>query len=330
MTQTTDKMSDQEFQQILQGFKKMVADKQLSVDDAKARIKAAKENGMIDEKQAQQLYQAVAEASKGSQQQEEQKQIKGGSDKKDDNKKAEAKKDDGKKTDSKGSQQSNKQQQSSNSPKIKWGKIAVPFVILFVLATIFITVMMWAESLSWPWQQPAQLFILFGFTAIVYFVVIMKIQFFFPALLALGIAYTLGLCFENYWLLVGSDNLPFIPKLFVADGWDLKNLFKSSVYLSLGFWFTFVFVGLIQAFESEGLRQLGFIKGKRKIDDKKVASGMGFAIFFFLGLDLVVGLPHYSLVSDSFIQFLINAVYLVVSAFGTEVLANVLLAVLEE
>lgn len=324
MTQTTDKMSDQEFQQILQGFKKMVADKQLSVDDAKAKIKSAKENGAIDEKQAQQLYQAVAEASKGSQQNKE------GSDKKDDNKKVEAKKDDGKKTDNKGSQQSNKTQKPSNSPKIKWGKIAVPFIILFVLAAIFITVMMWAESLSWPWQQPAQLFILFGFTAIVYFVVIMKIQFFFPALLALGIAYTLGLCFENYWLLVGSDNLPFIPKLFVADGWDLKNLFKSSVYLSLGFWFTFVFVGLIQAFESEGLRQLGFIKGKRKIGDKKVSSFFGFAIFFFLGLDLAVGLPHYSLVSNGIIQILINLVYLVVSAFGTEVLANVLLAVLEE
>lgn len=329
MTQTTEKMSDSELQQTIQIFKAAVESKKLSVDEAKAKIKAAKEDGTLDEKQAQQLYQAVAEASKGGDKSKEASQQSKESDKKPDNKSA--KKESDKKDDGKKSEAKNANDKSEPKQKIDWVKLIKAFTALVVMGSIFITLMMFVENVPWPFKQPARLAAIFIFIAIMVGLLVLQTQFFFPAFLFFGIVYTFALCFENYWLIFGGiSNQAFVPKLFVDDGWNLDNLFNPAVYMSLVFIVTLIIVGLIQGFESEGMRQLGWVSGKRKIKDRNKASMLGKAIYFFIGLDLVTGLPHYSLLDDSFVQILVNLVYLVISVVGTEVLANVLLIILEE
>jgi hypothetical protein len=231
----------------------------------------------------------------------------------------------------------NNPQQTQQAAKGKkpniWMKLVVPYFVLITVAIAFVCTMFWVEGgFTGLMKSALELLVIFVFTVpAVAFLMVFGLSWFFPAFLLLAVVWTFGLCFENYWLVINPSAQAFVPKWFIDDGWNLKNLFKPETYLSLGFWVTLVFVALLQALEARGLRLLGWGKNGRKTSNGRMAAIWGFATLFCLGIDIATGLPHYPLSFGMGLgKFAINFVYLVLSVVMTEILANLLLNTLEE
>lgn len=228
---------------------------------------------------------------------------------------------------------------SGSKKRLNWKKVLIPYLILVFYIGFVITLIMAIQGVFGSG--------LFGFltggiiskalTLVVIFIFIVPpvflfpmfiINFFFPAILAIAVAWTFFMCWENYWLYVPGNTGAFVPKWGVDDGWSLSNILKPEAYLNIGLWASLIAVGLIQGFEAYSLRILGWVPGKK--GDKRTAAIWGAAALFCLTLDLVTAYAHYPLFGSSLIQMLINFVYLVASAFLTELFANLLWNMLEE
>lgn len=141
--------------------------------------------------------------------------------------------------------------------------------------------------------------------------------------LLIGTVYFFGLCFENYWISLGTGT-PFLPKPGINDGANIINFFKGMTGFS--FWLALSLSLLLQALEAKGLRVTGwFGQGqKEKVKGETLGVMWGLLIVICWGIDGAMAWKQFPLMEGGMTGFVVNLFYLLASVFACELLYNVL------
>ena len=124
---------------------------------------------------------------------------------------------------------------------------------------------------------------------------------------------------ESYWLAVDKMHEALVPKPFIDDGADPKNL--GEAVRSLKFWTSVVLSLFVQSVQAFVLRKIR-IEAQQNIASQNESAIRGVAIIATYVIDGRIGLATYPIFGVETARMSVNLVWLILDVVGTEVSLN--------
>jgi hypothetical protein len=128
-----------------------------------------------------------------------------------------------------------------------------------------------------------------------------------------GALYFLAVNIEGYWQSVGYQDIAFVPKPFIDDGYAVANIFAAT--LMWEFWIMMFLSLTVQAVQSWSLADR---MTNRPEKGSNTARKIGAMVLLGYGIDFAIALANFPLFGLALGPFVVNLCWAFLSIFGAE------------